>query len=101
MIAAITTDGPSVADRALARERLEGAVVGFIRETVCGNAPVIRGESRLREDLCASDLEVLQAAIEFGEQFHFPVEAWEMAEIRTVTDLVGFITEKTEAAPKF
>ena len=68
----------------------------FIEELGC-DPDVLQPQSRLREDLGVSSLEMLGVVLALEEQFSITMEETEITALQTFQDLADYIAEKASA----
>ena len=68
----------------------------FIEELGC-DPDVLQPQSRLREDLGVSSLEMLGVVLALEEQFSITMEETEITALQTFQDLADYISEKESA----
>ena len=68
----------------------------FIEELGC-DPDVLQPQSRLREDLGVSSLEMLGVVLALEEQFSITMEETEITALQTFQDLADYIAEKESA----
>ena len=66
----------------------------FIEELGC-DPDVLQPQSRLREDLGVSSLEMLGVVLALEEQFSITMEETEITALQTFQDLADYIAEKS------